>query len=201
VEFERPPDVAEAVAETLAADGIVAWFQGRSEFGPRALGHRSLLADPRRQANLERLNDVKGREQFRPVAPMVLAERAAEIFSGGPIPSEYMLFTHRVDEAWRARIPAVVHVDGTARIQTVDAAEEPLVARMLEGFERRTGVPVVVNTSLNTAGRPMVDDPRDALECFGSSPVDMLAIGPFVVRRPGSRAARARADEPVEVPA
>src|SRR5690606_3218045 len=81
------------------------------------------------------------------------------------------------------RIPAVVHVDGTARIQTVDPADEPLLARMLDSFERRTGLPVVVNTSLNTAGRPMVDDPRDALECFGSSPVDVLAIGPYVIRR------------------
>ena len=100
-----------------------------------------------------------------------------------------MLFTHRVHDAWRARIPAVVHVDGTARVQTVDAAAEPLVAALLRAFEERTGVPVLVNTSLNTAGRPMVDDPRDALECFGSAPVDLLAIGPFVVRRPGSLAA------------
>jgi carbamoyltransferase len=94
-----------------------------------------------------------------------------------------MLFTHGVREGWRERIPAVVHVDGTARIQTVDRRQEPLVARMLERFEARTSVPVVVNTSLNTAGRPMVDDPRDALECFGSSPVDALAIGPYLVRR------------------
>jgi carbamoyltransferase len=94
-----------------------------------------------------------------------------------------MLFTHRVGCEWWGRIPAVVHVDGSARIQTVNAGDEPLLARMLRAFERRTGVPVVVNTSLNTAGRPMVDDPRDALECFGSSPVDVLAIGPFVVRR------------------
>ncbi len=184
VSYERPPDIAEAVAELLAEDAIVAWFQGPSEYGPRALGHRSLLADPRRAQNLERLNDVKGREQFRPVAPMVLAERASEIFDG-PLPSPYMLFTHTVAEPWAARIPAVVHVDGTARIQTIDREQEPLVARMLEAFERRTGVPVVVNTSLNTAGRPMVDDPRDALECFGSSPVDALAIGPFLVRRAG----------------
>jgi carbamoyltransferase len=183
VPYEGPADVAEAVADVLAADGVVAWFQGASEYGPRALGRRSLLADPRSAANVERLNDVKGREQFRPVAPMVLEERAAELFDG-PLPSPYMLFTHRVREAWRDRIPAVVHVDGTARIQTVSAAREPLVAAMLRAFERRTGVPVVVNTSLNTAGRPMVDDPRDALECFGSAPVDALAIGPFLVRRP-----------------
>lgn len=181
--YERPADVAVAVAECLADDGIVAWFEGRSEFGPRALGHRSLMAHPGRAANLERLNDVKGREQFRPVAPMVLAHRAGEIFSRGPLPSPYMLFVHDVAERWRDRIPAVVHVDGTARIQTVDPDHEPLVARMLTEFEQRTGLPVVVNTSLNTAGRPMVDSPRDALECFGSAPVDLLAIGPFVVRR------------------
>ena len=182
VGYERPADIAEAVAEVLANNGIVAWFQGRSEYGPRALGHRSLLANPLYPENLERINDVKGREQFRPVAPMVLAEKAREIFAG-PLPSPYMLFTHRVSDAWRKKIPAVVHVDGTARIQTVDRSEEPLVARMLEAFEERTGTPVVVNTSLNTAGRPMVDDPRDALECFGSAPIDALAIGPYLVRR------------------
>jgi carbamoyltransferase len=199
VGFDRPGDVAAAAAEALARNEVVAWFQGRSEFGPRALGHRSLLADPRDAANLEKLNDVKGRERFRPVAPMVLAERAAEIFDG-PLPSPYMLFSHGVRPGWAERIPAVVHVDGTARIQTVDRREEPLVARMLERFEALTGVPVVVNTSLNTAGRPMVDDPRDALECFGSAPVDLLAIGPFAVRRAVAAAGRHR-DLPAEVAA
>jgi carbamoyltransferase len=183
VPYDQPRDIAEAVAEELARDGIVAWFQGRSEYGPRALGHRSLMAHPGRPENLARLNDVKGREQFRPVAPMVLTDRAPAIFSRGPIPSPYMLFVHDVAPAWRDRIPAVIHVDGTARIQTVDDATEPLVARMLREFEARTGLPVVVNTSLNTAGRPMVDDIKDALECFGSTPVDLLAIGPFAVRR------------------
>ncbi|MFF0001094.1 carbamoyltransferase family protein [Streptomyces avermitilis] len=182
VPYEEPADIAEAVAEELARDRVVAWFQGRSEYGPRALGHRSLMAHPGRAENLERLNRVKGREEFRPVAPMVLVERAHELFAG-PLPSPYMLFVHDVAREWRDRIPAVVHVDGTARIQTVDARQEPLVARMLAAFEQRTGLPVVVNTSLNTAGRPMVDDPRDALECFGSAPVDLLAIGPFAVRR------------------
>jgi carbamoyltransferase len=184
LEYERPADIADAVAEIIAANGVVAWFQGRSEYGPRALGHRSLLANATRSENLKRLNDVKGREQFRPVAPMVLAERAAEIFDG-PLPSPYMLFTHRVRPAWAERIPAVVHVDGTARIQTVDRRDEPLVARLLDAVERRTGVPVVVNTSFNTAGRPMVDDPRDALECFGSAPIDALALGGLLVRRAG----------------
>jgi carbamoyltransferase len=182
--YRRPADLADAVGEAIAADGVVAWFQGRSEYGPRALGHRSLLANATRAANTERLNAVKGREQFRPVAPMVLAERAAEVFEG-PLPSPYMLFTHQVRPGWRERIPAALHVDGSARIQTVEREAEPLVAAMLDSVERRTGVPVVINTSLNTAGRPMVDDPRDALECFGSTPVDVLAIGPFLVRREG----------------
>src|SRR5947199_97470 len=183
VPFERPPDLAGAVAGVLADDGIVAWFQGRSEYGPRALGHRSLLAHPGRRVNLDRLNDVKGREKFRPVAPMVLAGRAADIFSRGPLPSPYLLFVHDVAPDWRDRIPAVVHVDGTARVQTVDPRTQPLAAALLTAFEQRTGLPVLVNTSLNTAGRPMVDDIRDALECFGSTPVDALAIGPFLVRR------------------
>jgi carbamoyltransferase len=182
VPFERPADLGDAVAELIAGNGVVAWFQGRSEWGPRALGHRSLLANATRSDNTQRLNDIKGREQFRPIAPMVLLERAGAIFDG-PLPSPHMLFTHQVRDGWRERIPAVVHVDGTARAQTVDRSEEPLVAHMLDCVERRTGVPLVVNTSLNTAGRPMVDDPRDALECFGSAPVDALAIGPFLVRR------------------
>jgi carbamoyltransferase len=180
--YERPGDVADAAAALLAEDRVVAWFQGRSEFGPRALGHRSLLGDPRRAANLDRLNDIKGREPFRPVAPIVLAERAREIFAG-PLPSPHMLFTHQVRAAWRERIPAVVHVDGSARVQTVDPAEEPLLASLLRAFEKRTGVPVLVNTSFNTAGRPMVDDPRDAVEAFASAPIDALALGPYLLRR------------------
>ena len=185
--YDKPASIADAIAAELAADRIVAWFQGRSEFGPRALGSRSLLAHPGHRGNLDRLNAVKGREEFRPVAPMVLADRAAELFDG-PLPSPYMLFVHQVADGWRDRIPAVVHVDGTARVQTVDRAEQPLLAAMLDGFAVRTGLPVVVNTSLNTAGRPMVDDPRDALECFGSAPVDVLALGPFLIRRPGRAA-------------
>jgi carbamoyltransferase len=183
VPYSRPADLPEEVAAILADNGVVAWFTGRAEYGPRALGYRSLLAHPSRSDNVERLNDIKGREQFRPVAPMVLAERAAEIFGRGPLPSPSMLFVHDVDPAWRDRLAAVTHVDGTARIQTVDDSH-PSLAAMLRAFDRRTGVPVVVNTSLNTAGRPMVDSPRDALELFGSAPVDALAIGPFLLRRP-----------------
>ncbi len=183
VPFSTPDDLADQVAAVLAADGVVAWFDGRSEFGPRALGHRSLLAHPGRAENLERLNDVKGREQFRPVAPMVLLEHATEIFTGGPIPSPYMLFVHDVKPEWQQRIPAAVHVDGTARIQTVDPRSQPRIGATIQQFFLKTGLPVVINTSLNTAGRPMVDDPRDALELFGSAPVDLLVLGPHLIRR------------------
>jgi carbamoyltransferase len=179
---ERPDDLPAAVARVLADNGVVAWFQGRSEYGPRALGHRSLLANPSRPDNLHRLNTIKGREQFRPVAPMVMDERAAAVFDG-PLPSPYMLFTHTLRPEWKDRIPAAVHVDGSARAQTVSADDEPLVHALLSAFERLTGIPVLINTSLNTAGRPMVDDPRDALECFGSAPVDLLVLGPFLIRR------------------
>ena len=180
--FTRPASIATEAAQVLADDGLVAWFQGRSEYGPRALGHRSLLAHPGDPGTTSRLNQVKGREQFRPVAPMIRQERAAEVFEG-QLPSPYMLFTHQVRPAWRNLIPAVVHVDGSARVQTVSDAQEPLLAELLREFERRTGLPAVVNTSLNTAGRPIVDTPREAMELFGSAPVDLLALGPFAVHR------------------
>ncbi|MEV4418024.1 carbamoyltransferase C-terminal domain-containing protein [Catellatospora sp. NPDC049609] len=179
---ERPEDLAGTVADVLSEGGVVAWFDGRAEYGPRALGHRSLLAHPGDPGMTERLNDIKGREHFRPVAPMVLADRAADIFEG-QLPSPYMLFTHRVKEPWRDRIPAVVHVDGTARVQTVDPAAEPRMAAVLGEFDRRTGLPVLVNTSLNIAGQPIVDTPRQAMELFGAAPVALLVLGPYVVRR------------------
>ncbi|HET9518338.1 MAG TPA: carbamoyltransferase C-terminal domain-containing protein [Actinoplanes sp.] len=180
--YTRPDSIAVEAARVLADNGIVAWFQGRSEYGPRALGHRSLLAHPGDRHTQRRMNDVKGREQFRPIAPMVRAERFADIFDG-VFPSPYMLFVHTVKPDWVDRIPAVTHVDGTARVQTVHPDTEPLVAQLLAAFERFTGLPVVVNTSLNTAGRPMVDTPREAMELFGSAPVDLLAMGPFAVHR------------------
>ncbi|GAA1622253.1 carbamoyltransferase family protein [Catellatospora bangladeshensis] len=180
--YDRPADLAAVVAQVLAGNGVVAWYDGRAEYGPRALGHRSLLANPGDPATTARLNDIKGREHFRPVAPMVLAGRAAEIFEG-QLPSPYMLFTHRVRDGWRERIPAVVHVDGTARVQTVDPAAEPRMASVLAEFDRRTGLPVLVNTSLNIAGQPIVDTPRQAMELFGAAPVALLVLGPYTVRR------------------
>ncbi|HLM64060.1 MAG TPA: carbamoyltransferase C-terminal domain-containing protein [Acidimicrobiales bacterium] len=182
--YERPRDLADAVARRLAAGDVVGWFEGRSEYGPRALGHRSLLVDPRDAGNLQRMNDIKGRESFRPVAPMVALDQAADIFEG-VIPSPYMLFVHRVRPEWRGRIAAAVHVDGTARAQTIDRTQEPVMARVIDAFAAFTGVPVLINTSFNTVGRPIVDHPREALECFGAGPIGTLVLGPFVVRRGG----------------
>jgi carbamoyltransferase len=183
VSYSRAASLAAEVARLLVGDAIVGWFQGRAEYGPRALGHRSLLAHPGHPHNARRLNAIKGREDFRPVAPMVLADRAPAILERGPLPSPFMTFVHDVRPAWRARIPAAVHVDGTARAQTVDAGAEPLLARLLAEFEALTGLPVLINTSLNTAGSPIVNSPREAVELLCSTLVDALAIGPFLVRR------------------
>ncbi len=183
IPYERPADLPVAAAALLADNAVVGWFSGRAEYGPRALGQRSLLAHPSFPENVDRLNDIKGREQFRPVAPMVLGDRAGEIFTRGPLPSPYMLFVHDVATTWQSRLAGVTHVDGTARIQTVDDESNPGIAALLRAFDHRTGIPVVVNTSLNTAGRPIVDTPRDALELFATSPLDALAIGSFLVRK------------------
>ena len=185
--YERPADVAAVAAEALADDQIVAWFQGRSEYGPRALGRRSLLAHPGRKDNLDRLNAVKGREKFRPVAPMVLADRAGEIFDRGPIPSPYMLFVHDVRPSWRERIPAVVHVDGTARIQTVRRADNPDYHRAIQAFGELTGVPLVLNTSLNVKGEPIVETPQDAVRTLLESKIDYLVLPHLVLSRRGER--------------
>ena len=176
-------ELIEKTADALSSAKAVGWFQGRMEFGPRALGARSILGDARSPDMQKLLNlKVKYRESFRPFAPAVLREDVAEWFELDR-DSPYMLFVHDVAENWRDRIPAVTHVDGTARIQTVDQAADPRLHATISRFAERTGVPVVVNTSFNTAGRPMVDSPRDALEVFGSSPIDVLAIGPYVLRR------------------
>jgi carbamoyltransferase len=176
-------DVAEAAADLLAQDKIIGWFQGRMEFGPRALGARSILAspiDPRMQALL---NDLKDREDFRPVAPVVLEERAAEWFTGAGV-APFMLFTFPVREEKARRIPAVTHVDGTARVQTINRDQHPAYYDVIAAFERRTGVPVLVNTSFNTRGEPIVCTPRDAVESFWTSPLDALVIGSFVLEKP-----------------
>ena len=210
--YERLDDEAalcEHVAALLAEGETVGWFQGRAEFGPRALGHRSILADPRDPAVQRKVNlQVKFRESFRPFAPAVLLERAAEFFdvAGTPLSlssvsappsadSPYMLLVGpvrgaRVTGEGLARlqhvdsaIPAVTHVDGSARVQTVTADRTPLFHALLTAFEAQTGCPVLVNTSFNVRGEPIVHAPADAVRVFLRTHIDALALGPFVVRK------------------
>jgi carbamoyltransferase len=181
--YRRVANVADEAAALLANERILGWFQGRMEFGPRALGARSILASPLRADMQQRLNDIKDREDFRPVAPAVLEEAAAEWFVGAER-APFMLFVFEVAPGKAHLIPAVRHVDGTARVQTVGAHEQPRYYEVLKAFERRTGVPVLVNTSFNSRGEPVVCTPRDALESFWSTPLDALAIGSFIIEKP-----------------
>jgi carbamoyltransferase len=180
--YRRLHDVAGETAGILAEDKIVGWFQGRMEFGPRALGGRSILASPLSADMQQRLNEIKDREDFRPVAPVVLEEAAAQWFVHADV-SPFMLFVYEVAPDKAARIPAVRHVDGTARIQTINRAQNPLYYDLVKAFGQRTGVPVLVNTSFNTRSEPVVCTPRDAVECFWTSPIDALVIGPFVLEK------------------
>ena len=152
------------------------------EFGPRALGARSILASPLSAGMQQRLNEIKDREDFRPVAPAVLEEEAGRWFRDARF-SPFMLFVYDVAPDKAGRIPAVRHVDGTARIQTVNRGQNPLYYDLIKAFQRRTGVPLLVNTSFNTRSEPVVCTPRDAVECFWTSPIDALAIGSFLLEK------------------
>ncbi len=203
--FDDDEALCEAVAAELAEGAVVGWFQGRMEFGPRSLGSRSLLGDPRDPAMQSTMNlKIKFRESFRPFAPSVLADRADDYFAmprGGDSP--YMLVVapvrpeHRVEpqagdrdlfgidrlKVPRSTIPAVTHVDGSARVQTVDDARNPLFARLLRAFEARTGCPLLINTSFNVRGEPIVESPADAYRGFLATGIDVLALGRCVVRK------------------
>jgi carbamoyltransferase len=181
--YRRMTDVAETTATLLADNKVVGRFQGAMEFGPRALGARSILASPIDPAMQARLNELKDREDFRPVAPAVIEEEAADWFEGAHV-APYMLFVFDVRADRADRIPAVRHVDGTARVQTVSRDDNPRYYDLLRAFQRRTGVPVLVNTSFNTRGEPIVCTPRDAVESFWTSPLDALVIGSLLVEKP-----------------
>jgi carbamoyltransferase len=162
---------------------IVGWFQGRMEFGPRALGSRSILANPCLPGMKDILNArVKFREDFRPFAPAVLEERASEYFEM-TTPSPFMLLTPRVRPGQAALLPSVTHVDGTARVQTVSRDDNPLFHRLIAAFGAVSGVPVLINTSFNVRGEPIVCTPDDAVRCFLGTDIDMLAIGSFLVTK------------------
>jgi len=166
------------VAQDLSDGKIVGWFQGRFEMGPRALGNRSILADPRRPEMRDELNDrVKKREPFRPFAPVVLAESAGEFFEVDQ-PDPFMTLAPRVRADKQAVIPAAVHVDGTGRIQTIDRAANPRYYGLIEEFGRLTGVPVLLNTSFNRK-EPIVASPKDAIACYLQSGIDVLVLGDF----------------------
>jgi carbamoyltransferase len=182
VPYRRVENIAEEAAEILAQDKIIGWYQGRMEFGPRALGNRSILASPINPEMQARLNEVKDREDFRPVAPVVLEEEAGNWFEGAAY-SPYMLFVYDVKADKADSIPAVRHTDGTARIQTVNEHQNKKYYDLLKAFHRKTGVPVLINTSFNTLGKPIVCTPRDAIECFWSSPFDALIIGSFIIEK------------------
>jgi carbamoyltransferase len=173
----RSDDVFAETAKLLSEGNVFGWFQGRSEFGPRALGNRSLIADPRTAAMKEKVNKrVKHRQAFRPFAPVVLAERANDVFECDGRDSPYMLLAERVRPEWRDKIPAVTHVDGTARVQTIRLDQNEPLYRLLQAFDKLTGVPVLMNTSFNVKGEPIVETPEDAINCFLSTGVDYLVL-------------------------
>jgi len=179
----RSADICADTARLLSEGHIIGWFQGRSEFGPRALGNRSILADPRRVQMKDDLNSrVKHRQSFRPFAPIVLAERAEEIFDGTG-ESPFMLLAHGVRPQWRDKIPAVVHIDGTARLQIVRQETNPILYRLLKEFEAATGVPVLLNTSFNIKGEPIVETPGNALACFLGTGIDYLVLHDTLVAK------------------
>jgi carbamoyltransferase len=181
--YHESTDVIGFVAEALANNKIVGWFQGAMEFGPRALGNRSILADPRQPDMQDRINYyVKFREDFRPLAPSMLEEYAGEYLVNG-CPSPFMTITFPVQEKKRQVIPAVTHVDGTCRAQTVTATSNPRYYNLIRRFAEITGVPVVLNTSLNVKGDPIAMKPEDALATFFSTGLDYLAIEDFIVAK------------------
>lgn len=183
LKYERVENVAKTVAELLADEKVVGWFQGRMEWGPRALGSRSILADPTRADMKDVVNQlVKRREEFRPFAPSVLEEKSAEYFDLKQ-PSPFMAMVCNVHPDKRDKIPAVTHVDGTARIQTVSQKHNPLYWQVIHEFGKITGVPVVLNTSFNVRGEPIICSPADAVRCFFSTGLDYLAIGSYLVRK------------------
>jgi carbamoyltransferase len=178
IQTRRAPskNISDETAKVLSEGYVIGWFQGRSEFGPRALGNRSILADPRKAEMKDILNKrVKHRQAFRPFAPVVLAERGEEIFEGDE-ESPFMLLAKRVRPAWTETIPAIVHVDGTARVQTVREEHNQVLYRLLKAFDAITGVPVLLNTSFNVKGEPIVESPRDAVACFLTTGIDFLAL-------------------------
>lgn len=186
LEVERSDDVASSAADWIANGAVIGWVQGRSEFGPRALGNRSILADPRPAANKDRINAmVKKREGYRPFAPSVLEEDASEFFDlpDGRHEFPFMNFVVRVRDSKRALLGAITHVDGTARLQTVSRNANPAYWEVINAFKKRTGTPILLNTSFNNNAEPIVDSVADAIATFLTTELDGLVVGPFLVKK------------------
>lgn len=181
--YERVEDPAHAAAELLAQRKIVGWFQGPMEFGPRALGARSVLGNPDLRETRDRVNRLKGREDWRPLAPSVLADALDDWFEDAA-PSPHMILTFRFLQQQAPRVPAVVHEDGSARVQSVSASDHPAYHRLISAFHERTGLPMVLNTSFNRRGEPIVSTPAQALDSFEAMAIDALVIGPFLLHHP-----------------
>ena len=183
VAYERCASITDVAADLLARGEVVSWFQGRMEFGPRSLGNRSILGNPANRGVADRINaQIKYRERWRPFCPSMLDTVAPDILQTNH-PSPYMTFTFDVAEHWKGRIPEVVHEDGTARPQIVTVKSNPRYHELLRKFEARTGLGVLLNTSLNRRGEPMVCSPEDALNMFYGSDLENLALGDFLVRK------------------
>lgn len=182
IPYRRLNNVAAETASLLAQNKVIGWFQGRMEFGPRALGSRSILASPVDADMQQKLNEIKDREDFRPVAPVVMEDVAGEWFENATV-SPFMLFVYNVNPHKADKIPAVRHVDGTARIQTINRNQHVLYYDLLHEFNKLTGVPVLINTSFNTRGEPIVCTPKDAIACFWTSPFDALVINSFLLEK------------------
>lgn len=176
------------VAESLTKKAVVGWFDGRFEWGPRALGHRSILADPRfpEMKNIVNMK-IKFREPYRPFAPSVLESHAAKIFDYQQFvktdPAKFMILVSPIKKGWRRKIPAVTHADGSGRLQTVDKKTNPRYYRLIEAFYKKTGVPLILNTSFNLKGEPIVNTPQDAYNTFMKSNMDLLVIGNYLIRK------------------
>jgi predicted NodU family carbamoyl transferase len=186
IEYEQPADIVETAARLLADGAVLGWAHGRSEFGPRALGSRSILADARPSSNKQRINEmVKKREAYRPFAPVVTVESAEDYFDlpGTRANYDFMSFVVNVHEDRRAELGAVTHIDGTARVQIIDSASNERFHKLVRRFGELTGTPVLLNTSFNNNAEPIVQSTHDAVTCFVTTELDFLVIEDFLVRR------------------
>ena len=185
--FKTKTELLKKVAKLIHGNNVIGWFQGRMEWGPRALGARSILSNPCNPKMQDILNlKVKHREKFRPFAPVVCVDDALTYFDCDepiPLPTDFMLMVYPVKKEWHAKIPAVTHVDGSGRLQTVRREQNPLYYELIKEFGRLSGIPILINTSFNIRGEPIVCSPKDAYWCMMGTGIDYLVMGKFLIKR------------------